>query len=135
MEWVNYSEEVICASRKAKEDNDCTVITWSHTFDCEYDRARKYLAQFGRRPRQGMKLYDIKRALAACKKSKVVLGPYDRNNKISLSKFCKLHNKGRYYICVRGHALCVKDGVVYDYKDGGRRQVTFACRVYLEGEI
>jgi len=78
---------------------------------------------------------DIEKALVGCKKAKVKIGPYGTTERINLRKFCEKHNKGRYYILVRGHALCVKDGVVHDYKDGPRRFVTFAARVYLEGEI
>lgn len=135
MEWINYSDELIGSSRKAREDNDCTVITWANVFDCDYEKARKYLSQHGRNTRRGMQLYQIKNALKGCKKAKVVIGPYDASNRICLSHFCNKHTKGRYYVCVRGHALCVKDGIVYDYKQAARRQVTFACRVYLEGEI
>jgi hypothetical protein len=93
------------------------------------------MKKHGRQHRKGMKLDEIHAALKSCTKAKVKFGPYTQKNKIVLSKFVKQHSKGRYYVLVRGHALCVKDGVVHDYKDGPSRQVTFACRVYLEGEL
>lgn len=134
MQWVNYDMELICASSDKKESGDCTVMAWANVFDCTYEQAYNYMAKFGRKHRKGMKLYQIKEALESCKKAKVKFGPYDGWNRISLSKFCKKHSQGRYYVLVRGHALCVKDGVVYDWKEGGRRQVHFAARVRLEGE-
>lgn len=135
MQWVNYDMELVCSSAKKKESGDCTVMAWANTFDCSYEKAHAYMSKFGRKYRKGMQVYQIKEALSACKKAKVKFGPYDGANKISLSKFCKKHSVGRYYVLVRGHALCVKDGVVYDWKEGGRRQVHFAARVYLEGKI
>lgn len=135
MEWINYDMELVCSSSKMKERGDCTVMAWCNTFDCSYEKAYKYLSKYGRNYRRGMKIGQIKDALSACKIAKVRFGPYDRKNKISLSKFCKQHNKGRYYVLVSGHALCVKDGIIYDWKEGSRRQVCFAARVYLEGEI
>lgn len=84
---------------------------------------------------RGMDRIEIMRALESCKRAKVKFGPYSPWNRVTLKKFIEKHSKGRYYILVRGHALCVKDGVVYDYYPGMRRQVTFAARVYLEGEV
>lgn len=135
MEHIKYSEELISKSKSLKEHNDCTVKAWVNTFDCSYEAAHTWLKKHGRINRRGMLLKDIERALTSCKKAKVKVGPYGTTERINLRAFCEKHNKGRYYILVRGHALCVKDGVVHDYRDGPRRFVTFAARVYLEGEI
>lgn len=135
MEHIKYSEELISKSRSLKEHNDCTVKAWVNTFDCSYESAHAWLKKHGRINRKGMLLKDIERALASCKKAKIKVGPYGTTERINLRAFCEKHSKGRYYILVRGHALCVKDGVVHDYRDGPRRFVTFAARVYLEGEI
>ncbi len=135
MKWSYYPQELIEASHKAKETKDCTVKAWVNVFDCSYDKARNYLRQFGRFPRKGMKISQIEQALKSCKKAKVKIGPYSNENKISLTKFCQKHPVGRYYVIVRGHALCVKDGMVIDHSRSPRRQVKFACRVYLDGEL
>lgn len=135
MERIGWSEEHISSSKNFKETNDCTVLAWAHCFDCEYDKAHAWLKRFGRKNRHGMKVSEIQDALKACSRAKTKIGPYSRSNTITLNRFTKLHPKGRYYVLVRGHAICVKDGIVYDYKDGPRRIVHFACRVYLEGEI
>lgn len=135
MERIGYSEENKLARDKLKETRDCTVHAWSTCFDEPYEKACAYLSKFGRPKRRGMTMENIKNALNACTKAKVRFGPYSEANRITLENFTKKHPVGRYYICVRGHALCVKDGIVYDHSDKPRRQVTFAARIYLEGEI
>lgn len=132
---VGYSEEHKNSRKILKETNDCTVMAWANCFDCNYESAHAWLKRFGRFNRRGMTTEQIKKALQACTKAKIKIGPYSRNNKINLNKFLKKHNSGRYYVLVRGHALCVKDGILYDHSERLKRQVIFACRVYLEGEI
>lgn len=127
--------EVLESREKFSERNDCTVIAWSNCFDAPYKDSRQWLGRYGRVERRGMLLRDVMTALRACRKAKVKFGPYSSGNRITLKKFIEKHNKGRYYVCVRKHALCVKDGKVIDYYPGLRRQVTFAARVYLEGEL
>lgn len=118
-----------------KETNDCTVIAWSICFDAPYSHSHFWMKRHGRPNRRGMQLLQIQQALDNCKKAKIRKGPYNRRNRITLSAFCKAHPVGRYYVLVARHALCVKDGIVHDWKHGPRRQVQFAARVYLEGEI
>lgn len=136
MKWVNYSPELVIASSKNKEGNDCTVFAWCNTFDCTYERAHYWLRKQGFRSKgKGAKFEYVKRALRQCKKVKVKIGPYNKNNKIKIKDFCEKHPIGRYYVVVRGHALSIKDGVVYDWKYGPEREIYFAARVYLEGEL
>lgn len=135
MEYIKYSEDLITKSKALKEHNDCTVKAWVNTFDCSYESAHSWLKKYGRLNRRGMTSKDIQAALDGCKRARIKIGPYGKTCRINLKAFCEKHQKGRYYILVRGHALCVKDGIVHDYKDGPRRFVTFAARVYLEGEI
>lgn len=135
MERIGYSEEHLAASKRLKETKDCTVMAWANCFDSTYEKAHSYLKQFGRPYRRGMFPKEIEAALRAYTKAKVKFGPYNTKNRILLKDFVVKHPQGRYYVLVRGHALCVKDGVVYDHSDKPRRQITFAARVYLEGEI
>lgn len=136
MKWMDYSPELVAASGKNKEGNDCTVRAWCNTFDCTYERAHYWLRKQGfRSARRGMMIDEVKRALKQCKKVKVKFGPYSKQNKIKIKDFCLKHPIGRYYVVVRGHALCIKDGVVHDWKYGPDREIFFAARVYLEGEL
>lgn len=133
--WECYSFSIEEQSRLHKEDNDCTVIAWSNCFDACYKDSLVWMRKHGRLPRRGMKRKQIEAALKACRRSKIKFGPYTRDNRISVSQFIKKHPVGRYYVLVSRHALCIKDGIIHDYKYGPRRQITFAARVYLEGEI
>lgn len=134
MTFVTYSTEQRNARTLLSETNDCTVMAWSNLFDASYEKSHAFLAKHGRVRRRGMTKSSILKAFESVKKAKVAKGPYSRDNRITLSAFCKKHPIGRYYVLVFGHALVVKDGVVYDWKHGPRRQVTHATRIYLEGE-
>jgi len=60
---------------------------------------------------------------------RVTLGPYTIANKITISRFCKKHPKGKFYVCVRGHALAILDGVPSD-NTSTRKFVCAAWRIY-----
>lgn len=134
VDWLPYLDELVEQSKRLNETNDCTVKAWSNVFDCKYDSAHTYLRKFGRTNRRGMKLSEIENALKSCTRSKIAFGPYSTKNRVTVKQFCSKHPVGRFYVCSRGHAFCIKDGVVHDWKLGPARQITFAARVYLDGE-
>lgn len=118
-----------------KDKGPCTVITWANVFECSPMVAREYLSKHGYRlGRGGMSASQIISALSSVKKSTVVRGPYTKQNQLRLKDFIELHPSGRYYVLVRGHALAVIDGVVYDHTEGLGRIVTHAFRVYVGRE-
>lgn len=118
-----------------KDKGPCTAMAWANVFRCSPVDAREYLYNFGyRRGRGGMTTEQVIEALSSVKKSTVVRGPYTKQNQIRLQDFIELHPEGRYYVLVRGHALAIVDGIVYDHKEGLRRIVTDAFRVYVGKE-
>jgi len=126
-----YYNLAVAGSTNYKESNDCCVIAWATVFQCEYAKAHKYLKEVGgRAPHRGMFQKDIQRCFEGVKLHKWVKGPYSASNKISLKKFINKHPEGRFFVVSRGHAFAVVDGVVLDYKEGLRRQVKHAWRVY-----
>jgi hypothetical protein len=135
MEIVDYLSEHKEARIKFKEHNDCTVMAWANCFDATYGDSLFWLKKHGRVSRKGMYEKDIRSALSACRNAKIKIGPYSKDNRLTLGQFVKKHAIGRYYVLVRGHALCVKNGTIYDHSNKPRRQVTFAARIYLKGEI
>lgn len=135
MSWVNYTDEQRKASADMKETKDCTVFAWCNVFDAPYVNSHNWLRRHGRQQGRGMFANAIKIAPASCKKATTKVGPYTRKNRISVAAFCKKHPVGRYYVWNVNHAFAIKDGIVYDYQHGPRRQITGAVRVYLEGEI
>lgn len=123
--WPKYKE----VRDALKETRDCTVVSMAEVFDMEYLKAHKILRErFKRKSRKGVNVDKLAELMSEYTIKK---GPYTWENKISLGQFCKKHPVGRYYVIVRGHALAVIDGVVYDHSDKPRRMVVSAWRVHL----
>jgi len=114
-----------------KERNDCTVVTFAEVFNTTYDKAHEHLkVNCGRLNRKGLKTIQL--LAPSLKRTKFKVGPYTKQNAITIGQFVKKHPIGRYYVCVRGHALAIIDGVVCDHSERFRRKIIFAMRVYLE---
>ena len=135
-QWNPYADGVFGKERKKMgDDNNCTVVTLAIVTGRSYQDCHKYLSKYGRRLRRGMLSKEISEALEAMKTFRVVKGEYGNNNRITLNKFLKKHPKGKYYLCHRGHAFAVVDGVVYDHSNKKRRQITMAYRVYSQEDL
>lgn len=133
-QYMPLDEELIKASKKLNEYNDCTVKAFAKVFNTTYEKAHKHLKNScNRKDKCGIRSSMV--LPQSLKKTKFKVGPYTRDNRIQLKKFCEKHPKGRFYVALCGHAIAIIDGVVYDHSDRPRRQVTWAMRVYLEGEI
>ena len=131
MEFRNVADMFSINTKNMKETNDCTVKAFAVVFNTTYEKAHTHLKNHcGRQNRHGI----VSRVVLApsLKRTKYKIGPYHSGNRITLKNFLEKHNEGRFYVCVRGHALAVVDGVLHDYKEALRRQVTWAMRVYLE---
>ncbi len=124
-------EAIDAASKTKKERNDCTVRAFAIVLNTSYEMAHKHMSlRCGRTPGRGVVSRRVLQP--SLKKTKHRVGPYSKDNRITLKKFCETHPDGRYYVCVARHAIAVVDGVVYDFKDAPRRFVTWALRVYLD---
>lgn len=135
-QWNPYAEGVYGNTIKEMKDvNSCTVVTLAIVTGRSYQDCNKYLYKYGRRLRTGMFEKEIISALEGMKTFKVVRGQYSNNNRITLNQFVKRHPKGKYFVCHRGHAFAVVDGVVFDHSNQKRRQVTLAYRVYSQEDL
>lgn len=123
-------QSLMAARDSYNEHNDCTVITFALVFNTTYEKAHKHIKyQCGRTNRRGV---PIRRDLAASlKNTDFRIWSYDKKSSPTLKKFVESYPEGRYYVCVRGHALAVIDGVIHDWKYGPRRKVQWVMRVYL----
>lgn len=130
-----FNKDIVRPNPNNKDKSYCTVSAWAKVFDSSFDKADLYLRRFGRSFGRGMKTVDIERALASVKRYKVVKGPYSRSNRVTLKQFVNNHPEGRFYVLVRGRALAIIDGVVYDHTEKPRRQVVFAVRVYSKENL
>ena len=132
MSFINNSPIYNVDSDRYKEDNDCLVRAMATAFNTSYDKAHAHMKKIGRPPKKGI---DTSVFIETFPKSlvntKYKVGPYSRKNKITIARFCKEHPVGRYFIVLKGHAIAIVDGVVYDYKHAPRRQVIWAIRIHL----
>jgi hypothetical protein len=101
----------------------------------DIESCNNYLKKYGRRNRKGMLRHDIETAFKGMKKFYFKKGNYSPSNRITINKFLDTHTKGTYYCLSRGHAFIIKDGVLYDYKEGLKRQIQHVWRVYTIEEI
>lgn len=116
-----------------RERNDCTVIAFAIIFKVTYDKAHRHMKEScGRVNRKGIRTKNVLPPSIPHVKFRVRSFNKESGNATTLGRFIKDHPVGRYYVCVRGHALAVVDGVVYDYYYGPKRQVKWVMRVYLE---
>lgn len=132
--YLPYDKDVVESSNKLKEANDCTVKAFAKVFNTTYERAHKHLKDnCGRKNKKGIVSREV--IPQSLKNTRFAIGPYTRQNRVTLKKFCEEHKEGRFYVSLCGHAVAVIDGVVYDHSDKPRRQVTWAMRVYLEVSV
>lgn len=126
--WGKYREE----RDRRNEYRDCVVVSFCEVWGAPYDAAHRHIRKmFGRKNRQGTNTANCRDAVARCPKTKMAKKEWSKGERPTLAQFCKNHPEGRYWVFVRGHALAVIDGIVYDHKHGPRRRVAFAFRVYV----
>jgi hypothetical protein len=115
--------------------NYCVLAALHFVTGQPMEICNKFFMRHGRRYRKGMLTKEVEEALSKSKHYYFKKGTYDRNNKITINQFVKKHPVGKYYLIVRGHALAVIDGVVYDHSVRLTRRVYTAFRVYSPEEV
>jgi len=102
-----------------EEKNDCVVRALA-TFARErftYAQAHEIFTKAGRKPRH------------RCRVTEKVLREQGYPliwlcQNMSLNRFIKENPRGRFYICVRGHAFVIENGKILDtFVTGGKRQI------------
>lgn len=131
-----YKTEGIQSYREATGDrNYCVLATLHFVTGQSMEICNKFFMRHGRRYRKGMYTEEVVKALSQSKHYYFKKGEYDKDNKITINQFVKKHPVGKYYLIVRGHALAVIDGVVYDHSVRLTRRVYTAFRVYSPDEV
>lgn len=131
-EWIDNWEQHKEVRKTYRESNDCMVVSFATVWEASYASAHEHMRRaFKRKPRKGVPVKTGRdMAISLCPKTIMRAGPYTKENRISLERFCKAHPVGRYWVFVRGHALAVIDGVIHDHSHKPRRMVQTAYRVY-----
>lgn len=121
----------VTASKAFREHNDCTVKAVAKAAGKTYEWGHMVMKTYCKRRNRG-RAYTSTYVPLALDKLGIThkVGPYTRENKITLKKFCEKHPVGRYIVATSGHAIAIVDGVVYDWGDKPLRRVYWACRVY-----
>ena len=113
------------------ETNDCVVYATASAFDLTYDQAHQVVREkYGRKDRKGTETFSLLKGLRKEHQEVKAINTYTvRGKKIDRAakvySFAKANPQGTYFIVVRGHALAIKDGVVYD----NRGELSTNCRI------
>lgn len=145
------------------EKNDCAVRAIANACDVSYAQAHKYCKDtFGREKGKGTQLFttllkmntemvfdevgqldlfrngikrEVKHIGDMPKHGGELANPKYKHKKVAytVKEFARQFNKGNFILAVKGHALAIKDGVIYDNKnyqtDGYRRVVESAFQI------
>ena len=137
------------------EKNDCTVRAIANAFNVCYDIAHGFAADvLKRKAKRGTKntyvnlvgakkvtfdlfsntLFPETKTFKLAGKASPINPKYTHKKvKYTVKTFCSSHNVGTYILLVKGHALCIKDGIVIDNSnyqfDGYRRPVMSYVKV------
>ena len=137
------------------EKNDCTVRAIANAFNVCYDVAHGFAADvLQRKAKRGTKntylnlvaaknvtfdlfsntLFPETKTFKLAGKASPINPKYTHKKvKYTVKTFCSTHNVGTYILLVKGHALCIKDGIVIDNSnyqfDGYRRPVMSFVKV------
>ena len=137
------------------EKNDCTVRAIANAFNVCYDVAHGFAADvLKRKAKRGTKntyvnlvaaknvtfdlfsntLFPETKTFKLAGKASPINPKYTHKKvKYTVKTFCSTHNVGTYILLVKGHALCIKNGIVIDNSnyqfDGYRRPVMSFVKV------
>ena len=124
----SFWSQVVKYNKHIGEKNSCTVVSLAVVTGQPLDKCYKFMSKFGRKIGIGMSTEQLQNAFNSMSNYKFVYRKFE--NGMSLRTFCAMYPTGTYFLCVRGHALSMVDGVVYDHTEKPRRKVKHAWRVY-----
>lgn len=125
-----YSDEFFGESRRVYGENrDCTVIAVAAAFDTSYEHAHWHLRNKCSRPKNRGIRFDMVFPGSVPEGVVERIGYKLDGNNITVGRFCKENPEGRYVVLVRGHALAVIDGEIYDHSYKPRRHVQAVYKV------
>ena len=110
-----------------QEKNCCTVVALAAALDWSFGKAHRHMAKHGRKQGKGMYIKDWLPAIkdAARKEGKHFVGRSHIGVGMTLTRFAKTYPTGTYYVQVKRHAICIRDGQLIDWtaSTAGRRKI------------
>ena len=116
---------------KYMEDRSCcTVVALAIVLNISYLDAYKLMEEkIGRKKGRGLTITDIEKISELSPDHKATkLGHPSVKSKMTIGRFCKENPIGTFYVLTHGHAIAIKDGVVYDSFDKPRRLIKWAMQ-------
>jgi hypothetical protein len=138
----NFKDLANTAVVNYKDTNFCTVAALAMTLDWSYGKAHRWMSKHGNRfHRRGMYIMAWRPAIEGAAKSvgkRFFEGDYHLRGDgraMTLSRFCKEHPTGTYYVQVNRHAVAIVDGVMHDWTadTAGRRKIITSFKL-TDGE-
>jgi len=108
--------------------NFCTVAALAMALDWSFGKAHRFMAKHGRRNKRGMycSVWAPAMAQAAETSGKTFTEITENGYRgMTIGRFARECKRGVYVIKVRGHCLCIRDGVMHDWTadTAGRRKI------------
>lgn len=150
---LNFAKDKTKKTKLEKsENNDCVVRAFSYAFNISYDRAHKFIeTKMGRKHGKGTRgtVIHMRNLKASFGKTitevgtKIVNGKpityFERKRKkarkrlrqYTTESFIKNWPEGTYFILVRKHAFCIKDGVIYGNTDDSIKKLKRIKQAFL----
>jgi len=130
----NFEDLAKVAVERYKDKNFCTVAALALSLDWSYGKAHRHMKSYGRRQRCGMRQTEWLPAItdAVNKEGKSIRELSDNAlNGMTIGRFAKVMAVGTYYVQVRGHALCIRNGVLHDWtaNTAARRRIRTVYKV------
>ena len=130
----NFKDLAKVATERYNDKNFCTVAALALSLDWSYGKAQRHMKKYGRRHRCGMHHSVWYRALKdAVKCDNKEISDLTPNGYVgmTISRFTKERRSGTFYVRTRGHALCIRDGVMHDWTadTAGRRRIINVYKV------
>ncbi|AZF89629.1 hypothetical protein [Pseudomonas phage Pae01] len=117
------------ASRRYGETNDCMVVSFAVVWNTTYEKAHQHLkVKCKRGYRQGATQKRFSYADTWCPKTRMLYRE-DAKDK-TLRQFAEENPEGRFWIAVKGHAIAIIDGVLYDHTNDKRRTIWHCWQVW-----
>ena len=137
--YITIKRTEACDKLQRSETNDCVVRAIANSTGCTYTEAHGLAKKhYNRGFRQGTRtiaiLHNTKQLFSELNfktENSSITGYFDAKESRrfgTINQFVKANPTGRHFLLVRGHALAVVNGVVYDNagRTSGRHQVQIA---------
>ena len=126
----NRFSELVSASQKVNERNDCGVKALAVVSGRKYNSARRALAGSGRRSGRGTSIFSMQMSLGAFGLKMEPLSGHAMNKAKTIRTLKKvIPSRGNFLVHVKGHILAIRGGEIHDWSEDSCRRIKQIWRV------